>query len=280
MTRDERLRRRFAGTRALVTGGSAGIGNAVARRFLEVGGAGVTLVARRPERLEAAAAELRAAHPAAAVRTLALDVADEAAVADAVPRELGEQPVELLVNSAGDAHAGRFLDTEPDVFRRLAEVNHLGTVWMTRAAVPHLRGRPRAHVANVASVAAVEGVYAYAAYAPTKAAVVSFSQVMRAELRTMGIGVSVLLPPNVDTEMLAAEVEQLPPEMRPIHATSKVLPAPVVADALLAGIAAGRCEIMPGLDNRLIDRAHRVWRRPLRVVFDRMVGRALRRAGA
>jgi 3-dehydrosphinganine reductase len=278
--RDERLRRRFGDRHALITGGSAGIGAAVARAFLDAGGGGVTLVARDAGRLEETAGELRRAHPAATVRTLALDVADEPAVSLAIARELAEQGTDLVVTSAGVAHAARFLDTDPETFRRLTAVNHLGTVWTIRAAVPHLRGRDGAHVAVVASTAAIEGIYAYSAYAPTKAAVMSFAQVMRAELRTMGIGVTLLLPPNTDTEQLANEIEQLPDEMRAIHATSKVMSPERVAGELLDGIAAGRFEVLPGLDNRMTDRAHRIWRRPLRTVFDRMVARGLRKAPA
>jgi 3-dehydrosphinganine reductase len=274
--RRQRLIERFGGTHALITGGSAGIGRAVAQHLTGLG-AGVTLVAREPDRLEQTARSLRHATPDVDVRTLELDVADEAAVSAALPAELEERPADMVVNSAGVAHAGRLLDTEPDDFRRLVEINYLGTVWTTRAAVPHLRGRPKAHVANIASMAALEGVYGYAAYAPSKFAVLGYSQVLRSELRPSGIGVSVLMAPNTDTDQLATELEQLPDEMRPIHATSKVLPAERVAESFLAGIASGRFEIIPGLDNRTLDRLHRVSHRPLRSGFDLMVRRELRR---
>lgn len=274
--RTRRLRERFGGTHAVVTGGSAGIGAAVATRLVDVG-AGVTLVARHEDQLAQTAERLRAGRRGAVVRTLALDVADEARVAAALAEELAAQPAELLVNSAGISHAARLLETDPATFRRVIDVDYLGTVWTTLAAVPHLRGRPGAHVANVASIAALEGIYGYAAYAPAKFAVLAFSQVLRAELRPQGIGVSVVLPPNTDTEMLAAEVAQLPPEMRPIHATSRVLSAEAVADGLLAGICSGRFEIVPGRDNRALKRVHGVSPAPLRTGFDLMVRRELRR---
>ncbi|MBI5105605.1 MAG: SDR family oxidoreductase [Solirubrobacterales bacterium] len=273
--RDQRLRARFGGTHAVVTGGSAGIGLAVARRLLRCG-ATVTLVARDPGRLEQAAAGLGSPP---GVHTLALDVADQEAVAAELPRELAQRPADLLVNCAGIAHAGRFVETDPEVFRRVTDVDYLGTVWMTHAAVPYLEGRPQAHIANVASMAALEGVYGYAAYAPAKFAVLGFSQVLRAELRPRGIGVSVLLPPNTDTEQLSAELEQLPDEMRPIHATSKVLAPDAVAESLLAGVCSGRFEIIPGRDNRVLDRVHRISHRPLRTGFDLMVRRELQRRG-
>ena len=274
--RHQRLLERFGGTHALITGGSAGIGRAVAQHLTGLG-AGVTLVARDPDRLDQTARGLRHAAPGVDVRTVALDVSDDAAVAEQLPAELETRPADLVVNSAGVAHAGRLLDTEPAEFRRLVEINYLGTVWTTRAAVPYLRGRPRAHVANIASMAAFEGVYGYAAYAPSKFAVLGYSQVLRSELRPSGIGVSVLMAPNTDTEQLAAELEQLPDEMRPLHATSRVLSPERVAESLLAGIASGRFEIIPGLNNRAVERLHRVSHRPLRSGFDLMVRRELRR---
>jgi len=159
----------------------------------------VTLVARRPEPLNEAAQRLSRQRPGAAVRTLALDVADQASVSDMLPRELAAQPVDLVVNNAGVAHAGRLMETEPERLRTLLDINVLGTIWVTRAVVPHLRARGHGHIVNVASRAVLEGIYGYSAYATSKFAVLGFSQVLRAELKPDGIGVSILLPPNTDT---------------------------------------------------------------------------------
>jgi 3-dehydrosphinganine reductase len=264
----------FAGKHALITGGSTGIGAAVAARLAQLG-CGVTLVARGAGALEDAAAQIELEQPGVAVRTLALDVADEAAVAAAVPRELAAQPADIVVNNAGIAHAGRFLDTEPERYRALMEVNFFGTLWMCRAVVPHLRERGRGHLVNVASMAAIEGIYGYSAYAPSKFAMYGFTQVLRAELKPDGIGVSVLLPPNTDTAQLAAEIEQIPPEMKRIHETSSVMSPQDVAEALLRGVARGRFEIIPGLEGLLLNRLHRTSHRPLRSYFDWHVGRGL-----
>lgn len=251
-----------------------GIGLAVARLLTGMD-ASVTLLARRPEPLAAAAEALSSECPGAPVRTLALDVTDEAAVASEIPQEMAEQPVDLLVNSAGIAHAGRFLETQPADFRSQLETNYLGTVWMVRAVLPHLLERGRGHVVNVGSIASLEGVYGYSAYAPAKFAVYGLSQVLRAELRPHGLGVSVLLPPNTDTEQLVAERASAPAEMRRINETSRVMNPERVAKALLAGVARGRFEIIPGLDSRVMARVHRWSRAPLRTYFDWHVSRAL-----
>jgi 3-dehydrosphinganine reductase len=267
------LARAFAGKHALITGASTGIGAAIAARLAQLG-CGVTLVARGADALEDAAARMSREQPGVTVRTLALDVADEAAVAEAIPRELAAQPADIVINNAGVAHAGRFLDTEPERFRALMEVNFFGTLWMCRAVVPHLRERGRGHLVNVASMAAIEGIYGYSAYASSKFAVYGFTQVLRAELKPDGIGVSVLLP-NTDTAQLAAELEQIPPEMKRIHETSSVMSPQDVAEALLRGVARGRFEIIPGLEGRLLDRLHRTSHRPLRSYFDWHVRRGL-----
>ncbi|HSD76811.1 MAG TPA: SDR family oxidoreductase [Solirubrobacteraceae bacterium] len=274
--RTRRLRERFGGTHSVITGGSAGIGAAVGRRLVEVGG-DVTLVARHEDRLAETAERLRGVREGAVVRTIVADVADQAQISGALDEELSARPADLLVNSAGISHAGRLLETDPATFRRVTDVDYLGTVWTTLAAVPHLRGREHAHIVNVASIVALEGVYGYGAYAPSKFAVLAFSQVLRAELRPQGVGVSVVLPPNTDTEMLEAEMRQLPAEMRPIHSTSRVLPPEAVADGLLAGVCSGRFEIIPGRDNRVLKRVHQVSPTPLRASFDLMVRRELRR---
>src|SRR4051812_12461595 len=112
----------FGGKHARITGGSSGIGRALASRLVDLG-AGVTLVARRSERLATAAADLGARRSGAAVRTLALDVSDEAAVAEAVPRDLAEQPIDLVVNAAGISNPAMFLDTTPAELREQMDVN-------------------------------------------------------------------------------------------------------------------------------------------------------------
>jgi 3-dehydrosphinganine reductase len=264
----------FAGKNALITGGSSGIGAAVAQRLVGLG-ADVILIARGEARLAEAAARITAERGDAMVRTLALDITDERAVGKIIPRLLTEHRADLLVNGAGAGHAQRFLETEPARFRAVMEVNYFGTLWMARAVVPHLLERGRGHLVNVASIASLEGVYGYSAYSPSKFAVHGLSQVLRAELKPRGILVSVVLPPNTDTPMLKAELAQMPPEMRPIWESSRVVSATRVAEDLLRGVARGRFEIIPGLDNRLTARLHRLSQTPLRAYFDRRVRREL-----
>lgn len=264
--------RHFAGKHALITGGSAGIGAAVARRLVERG-TGVTLVARQPGRLEDAAAGLRQVAEEVRVRTLPPDVADEAAVVAAVAAELAAQPVDLLVNCAGVAHSARFTETPAADFRRQMEVNYFGTLWMLRAVVPHLLERGAGQIVNVGSMASLAGYYSYSAYAPAKFAVYGLTQVLRAELEPRGVAVSILLPPNTATDQLAAELASAPPEMRRFHKSGPVLDPDEVAQALFRGLKRGRFEIIPGFSSRLVARVGRLWPGLTRAFFDRLTGR-------
>src|SRR5436190_1985953 len=262
-----RLESHFAGRHVLVTGGSMGIGLATARRLVDLG-AGVTLVARRPEPLAKAAEDLTRRRTGARVRTLELDVSGQDAVAEAMERELAEQPCDVLVNGAGIATPSEFVDADPADLRAHMDVNYFGAVWMTRAVVPHFLERGRGHLVNIGSTASLIGVYGYAAYTPPKFALFGLSEVLRAELGPRGIGVTIVMPSSTRTGMLEAGLEAAPPQTRRILESTRILSAEKVAEALLNGVARGRFEVIPGIDVRLSTRAYRLVPRVGRAVLD------------
>jgi len=267
----------FRGRRALVTGGSSGIGRALAFALARAG-AHVGIVARRTEPLEETAAALRAAAPASAVTHAVADVADPEQAGRAVAAcatALGG--LDLLVNNAGIAVARRFEDTPLEVYRELVDVNFLGAVHMTRAALGHLG--PGANILNVSSLAGALAVFGYAAYAPSKFALTGFSEVLRQELRPRGITVSVLLPPDTDTPQLAEENRDKPAETRALAGTVPVLAPETVADAALAGLVRGRAWIVPGWRARGVLFAARHCPGLVRWSVDREIARARRGAG-
>jgi 3-dehydrosphinganine reductase len=263
------LERRFRGTHSLVTGGSAGIGFAIAERLVALGGT-VTLVARDLARLDAAAARV-----GGSARTLSLDIADEDAVASAVPAELSEHPIDLLVNCAGISTAAEFLDLDPAALRREMDVNYFGAVWMTRAALPHLLERGRGHVVNVGSTASLIGIHGYGAYAPAKFALYGLSEVLRAELAPKGIGVTIVLPTSTRTAMLEREFAEAPPETVRIVKAERVLEPGEVAAAALRAVARDRFSVIPGRDVAFKTRAYVIAPRAGRW----LVNRTARRAG-
>lgn len=178
---------------AVVTGASSGIGEATARR-LAARGWRCVLLARRHERLEALAAELRG-------EAERCDVGDREAVERVAAAVLERHPtIDLLVNNAGIPGRKSFLDLEPERVEQVMRVNYLGCVWCLRAFLPGLeRARPAA-VVNVVSVAGAVAWPASGPYSAAKHAQLAFSRAVAAQLRPRGIRVHTVNPGFVETE--------------------------------------------------------------------------------
>jgi short-subunit dehydrogenase len=175
---------------AVVTGGSSGIGAAVARKLASRDWTCV-VVGRREDRLRAVAEEIGGEHEVC-------DVGDRDAVwrmADAVRERHPE--IGLLVNNAGIPGRGNFLDLEPERIEELVRVNYLGSVWCLLALLPALESAPPSHVVNVVSVA---GTVAIGPYSASKHAQLAFSRSVARELRPRGIHVHTVNPGFVHTE--------------------------------------------------------------------------------
>lgn len=181
----------FANQTAVVTGASSGLGLAVARAFLQQG-AFVYLLARDRERLEAAAADLRAISPT--VATLVADVTRQADV-DAAFAQVREQrsDIHILVNAAGLSDRAAILQTTPDDFQRLWELNFLGAVRCTLAAADNLIAT-RGHLINIGSLASKVASPYLGAYPAAKFALAAYSQQLRLELGPRGLHVLLVCP--------------------------------------------------------------------------------------
>ena len=185
---------------ALVTGGSSGIGLAIARMLREEGFA-VTLASRTAEKVGAAAAEL-GAHPIAADVSKAEDCAR--VVEEHVAREGG---LDVLVNSAGIGIAGRVEDAQLKHIDRQLGINLRGLLLVTQAAVPHLR-KTKGWIVNLASIAGTQPMPILPVYGATKAAVISLTHSLNADLDDDGVRSIAICPGFVDTPM--AEFAELP----------------------------------------------------------------------
>jgi len=184
---------------SVVTGGSEGIGLAIARLLVQRGH-DLLLVARRPERLAAAANEIGAA-ASVKVATLPLDLTSPSActLLDAELARLGAH-VELLVNSAGVGQSGSFAEAEPQSIDGLVALNMAVPSRLMRHVLPGMRQRGRGGILNVASLGGyVPGPY-QATYYASKAYLISLSEAVAAEVRQDGIRVTVVAPGPVNTE--------------------------------------------------------------------------------
>lgn len=269
----------FGQHHVLITGGSSGIGLAVAKQLVGLG-AEVTLIARREKLLEEAKVELVKLKPNALVHTLAVDVANEAEVNRVVGAHLEKRPAKMVINNAGIALPGRFLEMEARHYREQMDVNYFGAVHLTRVAAPHLIKQGGGHIANVGSLLSVMGIYGYTAYAATKFALFGFSECLRAELKPHGVEVSILLPPDTDTPQHAAELAHLPAETKAISGNVKMMSAESVADALLRGMANKQFEIVPGMESRFTVLANRWMPGVVRWFCDSAQGKAQKSGGA
>ena len=208
---------------ALVTGASAGIGEATARR-LDRDGWRLILVARRADRLEALAAELRDARP------LALDLTADDAPERAREAAEAEGTLELLVNNAGAAWFAAF--GEPDGgwenVRRTMEVNFDAQVRLTEALLPLLRRSAPSAIVNVSSTAGRVGRPSTGAYSASKFALAGWSESLQHEERRHGVHVGLVLPGFVATEGFPQEGMLRRPHTRWIVSTPDK-----VADAIV-----------------------------------------------
>lgn len=272
----------FEGINAFITGGSSGIGKATAKA-LAGAGANICIVARSPEKIEAALEEIRGVASVPSCQSLIgrpADVSDYEQVREVVRGllEQGWMP-DYLFNFAGIAHPGYFQELSIDIFRRTMEVNYFGTLHTAKVIAPLMMARRQGHIINTSSVAGLVGVFGYSAYGASKFAVKGFSDVLRSEMHPYGVRVSVLFPPDTDTPQLAYEDPLKPAETRALSGNVKVMSPDEVARQLLAGVKRGRYLIIPGLESKLVYMAAGLLGAKMHWFLDAMVRNAQAKAG-
>jgi NADP-dependent 3-hydroxy acid dehydrogenase YdfG len=195
------------GTVALVTGASSGIGAATTEALAELG-ATVVLAARRTERIEELAGKIRASGGTALALTADISSEDEArACVERTVAEFGR--LDTLVNNAGTMLLGPAVGAPLDEWRRMVELNLLGLMYCTHAALPFLLSaaadspRQVADLVNVSSIAGRFPRSGSAAYNATKFGVTGFSEAVRQEVTRRHVRVSVLEPGAVETELVS-----------------------------------------------------------------------------
>ena len=233
------------GSTCLVTGASSGIGADIARA-LAARGHGVTLTARRTERLEALASELRA-RDGIRVETLGCDLGD-AEARERLSAEIEERglEVEVLVNNAGFGTGGRFDRLDPKRELDMVRLNVEAVVDLCGRYVPELVRRGRGGVLNLASTAAFQPLPRQATYAASKAFVLTFTDGLHQDLAGTGVTATTLCPGPVKTEFWTnAGIESggLPGFI--------LTESAAVAEAGVMGLDKGRRVVVPGPLNRV-----------------------------
>lgn len=272
---------RWDNANAIVTGASSGLGLALAE-LLASRGANVALVARDPERLEAAreAVLVQRVRPEQRIHAYSCDVSQWPQVAETVERaerELG--PTDLLAACAGFCVPGRFTELPIGEFESHLATNLHGVIYAARAVAPGMIARGRGHIAMVGSMGGLVGVYGYSAYSPAKFGVTGFAEVLRCEMKPYGVKVSLLAPPNMATPGYAREVQTEPPETTAINGIAKTEEPRDIARVFLRGIERGRFLILPGVSSKVLYRVEGLWPEVFFALFDSKVA-AVRRKEA
>lgn len=239
----------YRGRWALVTGASAGIGEAFARSLADKG-ANIALVARRRERLETLAAEITREY-AVETRIFAADLSRPGAP-DETHRALEGEGigVDILINNAGFGLAGYYLDSPWTAHRDFIELMVTSYAHLVRLFLPGMKERGFGRIIQVASLAGlVPGSAGHTLYGPSKAFLVSFSQSLAAECDGTGVNVSALCPGFTysefhDVNATRGLVSQLPKYM--------FMRAEPVVEGALAAVEAGHVVYVPGVWNKFV----------------------------
>lgn len=233
---------------SVITGASSGIGAALALALAQKGHA-VVLVARRQDRLEALAAQLRMqygvkAHVLAADLTSAEQRRQVLKQAAAWAQTIGE-PLTILVNNAGTGVWDDFIQQDEDTLQRDIDLNVSATTHLTRDFVTHaLAHRAPSHVLNIASLAGLLPAPGFAVYSATKSYLIAFSEVLAHELKGSNVRVTCVCPGGVQTDFLAlAGQKQI--------SNIGMMQAEAVAGLMLDAMFAHKVISVPGLLNQL-----------------------------
>lgn len=184
---------------ALITGAGKGIGKAIAIALAKEG-VNVILISRTQLDIEQLAIKIENF----GVKSLALtaDVADINSVNSAVEKALAEfKTIDILINNAGIASFGKFLELEPSEWEKIIQVNLMGTYYTTRAVLPNMIERQTGDIINISSTAGLNGNALTSAYSASKFAVLGLTDSLMQELRKHNIRVTALTPSTVATDM-------------------------------------------------------------------------------
>jgi NAD(P)-dependent dehydrogenase (short-subunit alcohol dehydrogenase family) len=252
--------KRFEGRTAVVTGGGSGIGRATCVALAERG-CSVAVVDIGTDGAEATAELVRAIGRNATVHLA--DVRDPArmdAVADEVVEAHGA--CHILVNNAGVTAAGEFEAESLEDLHWMVDINVWGVVHGCRSFLPVLRSADEAHIVNLSSMVGLLGLPHNVSYSLTKGAVRSFTEALRAELVTTDVGVSVMFPGAIRTNITNAargtHADKLAEMGRSRFAPLVMRPPSVVAARIVRAIERDRARVVVGPDARFVDLVCRV----------------------
>lgn len=261
----------------LITGGSSGIGLALAVKLAGLG-CKVAILSRQESLLQSAVEEITKATPAGTppVIPLQADVTKRhelKSVLDAFTSQHGIP--DLVINSAGVSHPGTFTSLKPEIFHWMMDVNYFGTVNVLKILVPGMKSRRSGHIVNISSMAGFLGVYGYTAYSASKFAVSGFTDVLRSELKPYNIKLSIVFPPDTQTPQLEYEEKFKPYITKQVASSAKLMSAEAVADEIVRRVSRGKYIILPGFEAKAFYLLQNLMGRRVYPIIDLLIQNAI-----
>jgi 3-dehydrosphinganine reductase len=249
----------FSKSVIIITGGSSGLGKALAQRLIREG-ASLALIARNEKKLRQVKEELSILYAGGQkIEIFSCDVSDYNSVEQTFGKifeTLGAP--DILINNAGILKEGRFEELPLSTFRETMEIDFFGVLHCTRAVLPLFVKKGSGRIVNIASLGGRMASYGYAAYCSSKFALVGLTDTLRAEMKPRNVKVHLVCPGEFDSPMVEELNTYRTAENRMVTQTVPVLPLDVVADEIIRGIRKGRYLIIPGFMSRLLEWGNRL----------------------
>eukprot|EP01129_Flabellula_baltica_P008467 TRINITY_DN3369_c0_g1_i1.p1 TRINITY_DN3369_c0_g1~~TRINITY_DN3369_c0_g1_i1.p1 ORF type:complete len:318 (+),score=73.19 TRINITY_DN3369_c0_g1_i1:182-1135(+) len=223
------------GSHVIVTGGSSGIGLAVAKELAQKG-AHVTIIARNVQKLKEAQKEIENCRLNENQRILqySASVTDYDALSEAVADAVAVNgKIDVLIASAGDTSPLRFEDVPADTQKRITDVNVVGVIFSTRAVIPYMKERQQGRIIFVSSILGLFGFPGYSGYCASKFAVRGFAESLGLEYNRDNIYFSISFPQNVDTPMFEEEEKYKPEEVKALEEGTDVATAEQISGSIV-----------------------------------------------
>ena len=243
-----------------ITGGSSGIGLEMGRIFTGLG-ANLLLIARNEEKLRGASQSMEKSRRSSAqtIGTLSVDVSDIKDIEEKMKTalELYGAPDVLVLSAGINKYADYFENITYAMFDEVIKINLYGPRNMIHTLLPAMKSK-KSHVVILSSIAGIFGMFGYTAYGTSKAALLGLSDSLRYELKPLGMKLTVICPPEVDTPMNLDEAKTLPKEGRAVKGLGGFLTPEYAAGVIVKAIARGQYLFIPGASTRFLYLMHRL----------------------
>jgi len=259
----------------VIIGGSQGMGFATAKKIATLGGS-LCLVARRNKELQKAAEEIHSLQnlPQQFIAFISCDATNMEELKPRLEAFINQYGTpDYLINAAGYAYPQYIKKLTIDDFRQNMDVNYYSQLVPILILLPFFIKYKKGHIVNITSVLGFMGMMGYATYTPTKYAIVGLSETLRNELKPHSIRISVVFPPDTETEGFKHENQNKPPETKYMSESTKRMSPDDVAKILVKGILKKKFYIFPG-DSRFIYHVNRIFPWFIRFYMDQSLKKA------